>query len=382
MKTNNTIKKTRVKIPDRVKLRLWVSAGGRCEYDGCNKDLLTHETTKRSFNTSYIAHIVAAEPQGPRGDEIHSPLLALEFDNLMLLCDGCHRLIDREDIAGHPVDRLILMKKKHEERIAIVTGIKPERNSHIILYGANIGAHISPLSYNEAAATILPEMFPANNRAIELSLGNCSFQDHSPEYWSFQEANLTQLFSSKVVPIIEQCSDVHFSIFALAPMPLLIRLGTLLPDLYSADIYQRQREPQTWKWQKKQSNLVYRFSEPEDKSGEAILVISISATISHDRVRTAFPTSNSIWEIFIDEPHNGCIKTKEELAGFRVILRRAFDKIKDVHGQNAQLFVFPAMPVSASVEMGRVRMPKADLDLVIYDHNRHTNSFIQTITIQ
>ena len=52
-----------------------------------------------------------------------------------------------KDVANHPEDRLVEMKRKHEERIARITAIAPEKESEIILYGANIGKHASPLSY-------------------------------------------------------------------------------------------------------------------------------------------------------------------------------------------------------------------------------------------
>jgi hypothetical protein len=36
------------------------------------------------------------------------------FDNLMLLCPNCHRLVDTLDPAGHPVERLVEIKERHE----------------------------------------------------------------------------------------------------------------------------------------------------------------------------------------------------------------------------------------------------------------------------
>ena len=97
-------------IPDQVKLKLWIASGGRCQYPGCNVTLYRDDVTLAKMNRSYVAHIVADSPGGPRGDEILSPKLAKEFSNLMLLCDTHHRLIDREDVAGHPVELLQELK--------------------------------------------------------------------------------------------------------------------------------------------------------------------------------------------------------------------------------------------------------------------------------
>lgn len=80
-------------------------------------------------------------------------------------------------------------------------------------------------------------------------------------------------------------------------------------------------------------------------------------------------------------PHNDIMRRPEDLVEFKRHLRRLFDQIKAVHGENAFINVFPALPNSASVEVGRVRMPKANLPLHIYDQNRSVGGFIPTLKI-
>ena len=88
-----------------------------------------------------------------------------------------------------------------------------------------------------------------------------------------------------------------------------------------------------------------------------------------------------MWEITLNgTPDNDFLKTEILLSDFRCTVRHAFDKIKSHHGC-VDLYVFPAMPVSASIELGRVWMPKADMPLVIYDENKSKNGFHKTITI-
>ena len=125
-------------IPQKVKLKLWLAAGGRCEYRGCNIPLWQDSLDLKDMNKSYLAHIVADTPGGPRGDPIFSPQLAKDVSNIMLLCDEHHRKIDREQVAEHPVVLLQGMKKEHEERIELLTSISPLSKTHVVLYGANI----------------------------------------------------------------------------------------------------------------------------------------------------------------------------------------------------------------------------------------------------
>jgi len=202
---------------------LWATSAGRCQYEGCNKVLHRDILTKRTYNSAYIAHIVADKPNGPRGDAKRSNLLCNDINNLMLLCDKHHRLIDKEDVEGHPESRLIEMKRKHEERIMRITDIAPDKLTHIILYGANIGINNSPLSYQLASEAILPDHFPAEVRPIELGFKNNSLIDGTEAYWIAEESNLVEQFNLKIKPLLMHGNANHYSVFALAPQPLLIK---------------------------------------------------------------------------------------------------------------------------------------------------------------
>jgi hypothetical protein len=68
-------------------------------------------------------------------------------------------------------------------------------------------------------------------------------------------------------------------------------------------------------------------------------------------------------------------------AAFRALVRTALDQIKAVHGQTEVLGVFPAMPVSLAVELGRVRLPKADMPWLLYDQVNARGGFIRALTI-
>jgi hypothetical protein len=80
------------RVPAMTRLFLYVHAGGRCEFDGCNAYLLEHHVTSASGNFAEMAHIWAFSDAGPRPnaqqDDVHAS------ENLMLLCPKCHKLID------------------------------------------------------------------------------------------------------------------------------------------------------------------------------------------------------------------------------------------------------------------------------------------------
>src|SRR5947207_14763113 len=80
-------------IKHLAQLLLFVRAGGRCQFDGCNEYLLEHPLTLTRGNFGQMAHVVAFKKDGPRGSGPR-PKDINDVGNLMLLCPSCHKLID------------------------------------------------------------------------------------------------------------------------------------------------------------------------------------------------------------------------------------------------------------------------------------------------
>lgn len=63
-----------------------------------------------------LAHISAAEPNGPRYDVTKDDEFRRSYDNLFFLCNNCHTLIDKPELVhNYPTNLLIEMKSQHEE---------------------------------------------------------------------------------------------------------------------------------------------------------------------------------------------------------------------------------------------------------------------------
>ena len=368
-------------IPDKVKLRLWGKAAERCQYEGCNTPLWLDTLTQVEFNAAYIAHIIADSPNGPRGHPILSEQLKADLSNLMLLCDVHHRLIDKEDVAGHPVERLRDMKALHEQRLEITTAIAPDKQSHILLYGANIGIHSSPLSFNKAAEAMLLERYPAEIHPLTLGMINSSFTDRDAAFWEIESSQLRKMIGQQVRPRLAEGYIRHLSIFARAPQPLLMLLGFLLSDIPAAEVYQLHREPPNWKWQDHPAGFHFVVDEPESISGPPALVLSLSATITDERIKAVLNDA-TIWRVTAPLPNNDLLKSREQARDFRTQLRVLMDRIKLRHGQKAVIHVFSSMPVALAVDLGRIIMPKADLPLHIYDENMASGGFMYALELR
>jgi hypothetical protein len=299
----------------------------------------------------------------------------------MLLCDVHHRLVDKEDVAGHPEDRLLAMKAKHEHRVAILTNISEDKQTHILLYGAKIGEQDSPLSYREAALAIVPDRYPADPHPISIGLQNCSFSERDEAYWAAQPAQIRSQLERRVKPLLSSGEISHLSIFALAPQPLLMLLGSLLTDIHEAEVFQRRREPKTWKWATEPTEWSYDISEPEIATGDAALIFSLTGTVAKARITSVLGPDIPIWHVSVPVPHNDFLVSRQQAAEFRRQMRSLMDRIKSRHGETATIHAFPVMPVCLAVEFGRILMPKADLPVVVYDQTPETGTFVKTLTL-
>lgn len=359
---------------------VWARGAGRCHM--CNQDLIGDLLSGNEHaNFGLMAHIVAATPTGPRGHPTRSAELVDDPENLMLLCYVHHKLIDSDAVDDFPVERLIEIKECHERRVAIQTGIAPDRSSQILRYAANVGVHRITMPHGELASAILPDRYPLHGRTtIDLAMRGSAREDGEEAFWASESENLRRLFATRVAEPIAADEIRHLSVFALAPQPLLILLGSLLGDITPADVFQRHREPETWAWPLEGEPMPIEVSEPGYPGGRIALKIALSASIDDDRIRAVLGGDATIWSVTTPGPHNDILKRPTDLAEFRRVMRRLYDAIKTAH-PGRTIHVFPAMPVATAVELGRVRMPKADLPLTVWDENKALGGFRRTIDI-
>jgi SMODS-associated and fused to various effectors sensor domain len=365
-----------------VERELWARAAGRCEFDGCNRLLFKSPVTQEKVNISEKAHIYSFSKKGPRG---HGPLSGKQINralNLMLVCHDCHKKIDQDKKGQRYSGELLrAWKDEHEKRIAIVTGISPTKKSHVVLYAANIADQTSNLQAEVAMAALFPDWYPAEERPTWLSM-SWEGRDSDPSYWKTESSNLKAAFNRQIRPLLDGSNCPHLSIFALAPIPLMVLLGSLLTDKVPAQTYQLHREPfQSWKWLNNPADFSFRVKQSKSIDHDPVLVIALSDHIGHERISAVTGKNVSIWELTIDRPHNDFLKSKAQLSLFRETVRKVIVDIGKAHGKHVPLAIFPAMPVACAVELGRTRMPKADSPWVIYDQNNKYKKFIQALEI-
>jgi hypothetical protein len=370
-------------IPPGVKSLLWLRAGGRCQFEGCNLPLWKDGLTSLRMNASQMAHIVSDSSDGPRGNAVDSPRLAKAVSNLMLLCPVHHGLVDKkEHEARFPRVLLESMKEAHERRIELMTSIHGDKKTQIVTYWENVGEKKHFMAEQALLNAVLPNWYPASPNPVELAMDNSVITDGDEVFWSSQRLQLERQFNQLLKPSLGRDAD-HVSIFAVAPQPLLIHLGSLLSDLVPTQVYQLHREPQGWAWMPHADgvNPLPTLTRSGNPTGTPCIVIAISGEVARGRVENVLGQDVDCWCITVDRPHNDVLQSHEQLTEFRRIAREALEGVSQAHPKAPEIHVFPVAPVSACVEFGRVIQPRACLPLTLYNQTSAAAGFTRAISI-
>jgi hypothetical protein len=367
---------TRSIKPDN-KLLLYVRAGGRCEFDGCNEYILSHQLTHKTINLGQMAHIVAFSTEGPRGDADggERPVDINDVDNLMLLCHRCHKLVD-----DHPKEysreTLLNYKKAHEERIFWLTSASPDRQTTVLVLKSKIGGQTVKLSNAEIHEAVSPR-YPASRAGTEIDLSKII--DEGDAFYTVAVKEIKHQIERVVSDVVEEEKTNHVSLFALAPMPLLAYAGNLLGNKIPTDLFQRHRDTENWTWKTEGKLTEYKFERIREGTDDdkVILILSLSGKIHLEKLPAEVVEGANVYEITLNgaSPNPTFLRQNQELAAFKDIYQLALREIGSSHGKLEKLHLFPAVPAPVAVLCGRELMPKIDPVLAIYDDDKRHGGF-------
>ncbi len=375
----------RKSIPETTKLRLWVAAGGRCEFKGCNEYVWQNGLTLNDGNFAEVAHIIGSSKDGPRGTE-QSEELQVDFSNLMLLCQRCHKEID-DHWRKYPAELLRKWKQEHEDRIEIQTS-HPEdiHKSTILLCLVNVDERTVPINVEAVRNAMFPK-YPSDRKGIKIEESDFDrFGDES--YWqTFAENKIKRKVKRFLEEGIDEVKIKHLSIFGVAPMPLLVYLGKCVGDTIPADIYQSHRNigntSKTWSWQD-ELETEFDLIINEANAGEndkVILKLALSDNIEKDKYKNLLVENPSIYEITIPEPSPHWLKNKKQLENFSYEYRKLLNLIQKRHGRNCKISVLTAVPVAIAIECGRVIIPTKDPEIVVCEYYADKGGFEKVLRI-
>lgn len=365
-------------INDKAEKILYVQAGGRCEFHGCNKYLFRHHLTHDANNFSEKAHICAFNKGGPRYSEQRKANIN-DLDNLMLLCGVCHKQID-DDPTLYPVEKLQQFKADHESRILRLTEIKPDHKTKVVRVVSRINGDKVVITNADIKEAIFPR-YPQDQQGIDIDLSE--FPDDGNDGGAAFYTLSKELIISKIGQLYQRGVDTesvdHISVFALAPMPLLIFLGSQLSNKVAVELYQRHRDTQNWSWKAEGGIVPYKFHQVQKGTDhtKVALILSLSGPVRLETLATNIDKQFYVYEITLEnQPLSPMfLFQKQDLDDFKQIYQQALRYISGEHRKPKELHVFPAVPAPIAVLCGRELLPKIDPVLLVYDDDRKQGGF-------
>lgn len=369
----------RVTISEVERLRLWVRSGGRCAF--CNAYLLEDEFTGQVFNFGEMAHNVGRKrsAKSPRGLDDLPVGLRNSADNLLLLCEKHHKLIDDAAKRGeYSVDDLRKVKQRHEDRIKMLTGMAEDRATTVLRVVGDIRGGVVELSREHVRKTVLADANRYPHYALaflgqdfEIDLRGLP-QEGTPLYWEVGVARLRDALGHRLAEGVQKGEIRHLSVFAIARIPLLIVLGYMLDDKVPVDLYGKHRDgKESWRWDPDEPTVDFEViaAQTGTDATKVALVLSLSGSIQLDELPAHIDASYSIFVLLPVgvTPSRDILRARQSLGNFATCYHAFLSELEKNMKAARELHLFAAVPVTAAVLCGRGLMRDAHPALIVYD---------------
>lgn len=377
-------KQARKAFPPLTVIKLWVRAGGRCEFNGCNENLLVDSLTLNEANYSNIGHIIAYSKDGPRGNDPLPLAQRNDIENLMLLCTKHHKMIDTKALEKrYPKELLQQYKNNHEKRIRQLTGIQPGNKTLVIRMKSKINGEPVQIALDQIKSAIHPR-YPIDEEGLEIDFTSLP-DEEGTSYWDIGKQKIMTALARLYQPGLDTKPVEHISVFGLGPIPLLMFLGNQLSNKITTDLYQRHRDTQDWTWKTDGEITRYKLQElfhGQDKSKIA-LVLSLSGTISPENLPEEIKRDYTVYEISLEtrDPNTMFLRRKEDLVAFGEMYQQTIAMIQKTHGEVKEVLLFPAIPAPVAIMCGRDLLKKVHPSMKVYDFNKKNGGFSHILTI-
>lgn len=373
-------------IPAEVARRVWIASAGRCAF--CNKNLLYDEFTDQQVLIGQLTHIVGRlkTDGSPRGDDALPEGERNSADNLMLLCYDQHHVIDHRSMWDvYDVETLRSKKRAHEGAMRQLTGLRDQQRSTVIRVVGKIGDVPVEMSRRTVAASLLERgRFPDDvllgaGNEYEVDLRDLPGEAEGADlYWQNVDAHIAET-GERLRRAVADGDVTHVSVLALARIPALIRLGAALGEGIRVDLYPTRRSGnEGFGWTEDVDIAEFTFSKRQsgDPAKVAILV-SLSGTVDVTRLPASFGESATVYEITLTNMPTSVetICSQAALDNFTRCWRQLLATLEQDHASIESVSLFPAIPVTAAIAIGRALIRGRHPKLAVYDLSGATGKY-------
>lgn len=379
-------------ITDKTAQKVWADAGGRCMLEGCGEDLTEIPLWTQAARVGYLAHIVASDPLGPRGCQQDSHRLANDPENIMLMCDAHHRLIDSFSPHHYPADRLYEMRRIHRDMVrSYLDSLAYPRTRAVTLHAdlAQVPTYFHDSELIDAILATGRAMLPGVIHYIRRK----SQRDdrNTPGFWTQylreHEGQIRQLvtgFNATSGSVTER-----LSIFPLHHSPTLLLAGRIMGEAQDIQIFQYHRDRRTWAWSPDATALPagsFRVSElPDRRASDVLITIELTAAIDEDSIpstlQAGIDAGDVTWlRITAPSPHPSIITHPDDLDQFMQVARRTIQHVQDIM-RAQRVHLISISPASTVFRFGQMLQAGHHPEYILYDRAGREYPFAPAFSI-
>ena len=333
---------------------VWARAAGRCIL--CGADVTSELLSGTDGNYAQLAHICADAPGGPRYDPNQTEKDRNSASNLMLLCHRCHKLVD-DNPKDYEVDFLRERKASFEGAVAKAAESLCPTTADVVTVAMPIVTKEMRVDEAEWRTALVQSHYILGGAGpFEICLQDLNFS-----------VALEQLKRGICTYRYIHSRGRRTAVFALAPQPILIALGSMLSDDDTVDIFQKHRGGSGWTWiEEGEGNdfLLERIDGAQCE--EAVLVLSLSGEVNPATYAGCAPDAPR-YILRARRQGTDSILSKNDLCRFREAATSALFQIHEQNPMVRRVNLMPAMPVSACVTLGMVWNANLIPELNIYE---------------
>lgn len=360
--TGTIVTMKRGQIPEPVKRAIWAKSAGRCVI--CAEWLIGSDSYFYSKPVGEIAHAVGATDGdgSPRGESDLTEQERAEESNLMLLCDPCHKQADDASLSDHyTLEFLKASKAAHEKRVRQVTNFSTLTPTAVLRVTGAIRGTFMPATDREIAEALRLANLTAFGEDPRGETVKVELPDAESEAWAWGrgQSKIDEGMSASISQLQRGFADT-LSVFAIAPLPLLVYLGSRLDNKFDVQLFGRSRGdgPLAWAWPVEESPLPsfsFEVRGANNVASEATVIVNVSGRVSVETLPTELGRL-PIVEMTSTPSGPSVLEGKAGVKAFAAAWRDCLAELERQLPTVTTLHLVLAVPTLAAIEIGRARM--------------------------
>ena len=366
---DGTLKKGRGQsISEAVSRQVYFDAHGRCMFEGCGVDLSFDPVTGVYGNYATLAHNVASAETGTRGVLYLSGKLNNDPNNIVLLCDVHHRIVDTIAKADYPAHRMSEMRRRH---CAAATDLLDGLSKLPIAgYCVTWPIHQQQITVPNAlqvSQSLAPIGARLDGQLQVIADNDDSLRTAEPEaLWKIMPGHINTTADRILMQI--RSHQYRAALFAMGLMPALIALGAKLGNKCEITPMLRHREHGLWFWPESGSRGDFFDVDGVEVLGSSeksvVLLLALTAEPGAMEI-TSTDLDLPVVQVRARDMGNGSLAHPADGFVFRQRMQELLHRLQDQHGVQL-IHLLPCASNAACVFFGQA-FDNFHPELMIYD---------------